>query len=92
MKALLASYLSVMVVFVVIGIAGCEKRADESQVAESTEQTKCPVMDGDVNKELFVEYKGQKVYFCCPGCEDEFNKDPEKYVSKLPQLRNNNSE
>ena len=35
----------------------------------------------------FVEYQGKKVYFCCKGCETEFNKDPEKYVAKLPQFQ-----
>ena len=26
-------------------------------------------------------------YFCCPGCEDAFKADPEKYMSKLPQFK-----
>ena len=56
-------------------------------VAAAIEQTKCPVMDSPINKALFVEYKGKKVYFCCPGCEDKFNAEPEKYVAKLPQFK-----
>ena len=56
--------LSVLVMCTVIWITGCEKKAaDDPQVAESKEQTNCPVMDGAINKELFVEYKGEKVYF-----------------------------
>ena len=51
-----------------------------------TEQTLCPVMDNPINKDVFIEYKGKKVYFCCPGCEEEFLKDPEKYMDKLPQF------
>ncbi|MCK4998304.1 MAG: YHS domain-containing protein, partial [Anaerohalosphaera sp.] len=31
--------------------------------------------------------KGKKVYFCCPGCDAEFKKDPEKYIGKLPQFK-----
>ena len=54
----------------------------------SNEQTHCPVMGGVINKEIFIEYKGKKVYFCCPGCEDPFKKEPEKYVQKLPQFQN----
>ena len=57
--------------------------------ARPTEQTHCPVMGRVINKEVFIEYKGKKVYFCCPGCEDSFNKEPEKYVHKLPQFQNN---
>ena len=57
-------------------------------VAAAIEQTTCPIMDGNpINKALFVEYKGKKVYFCCPGCEDKFNAEPEKYVAKLPQFQ-----
>ena len=63
-----------------------EKTAD-AVVAAVTEQTTCPIMDGRINKKIFVEYKGRKVYFCCAGCEDKFNADPEKYLSKLPQFK-----
>ena len=92
-KNLLMICLGVLVMCAAVWIGGCEKKAaDEPQVAESKEQTQCPVMGGAVNKELFVEYKGQKVYFCCPGCEESFNKEPEKYVNKLPQFQNNKSQ
>jgi len=50
------------------------------------DQTLCPVMGGAINKEIFTEYKGKKVYFCCPGCIAEFEKDPQKYLPKLPQF------
>jgi YHS domain-containing protein len=57
-------------------------------VAAAIEQKTCPIMEGNpINKALFVEYKGKKVYFCCPGCEDKFNAEPEKYVAKLPQFK-----
>ncbi|MGD0077752.1 MAG: YHS domain-containing protein [Sedimentisphaerales bacterium] len=53
----------------------------------SMEQTTCPVMDGNkIDKNVFVEYKGKKVYFCCAGCKEEFEKAPEKYIAKLPQF------
>ncbi len=58
------------------------------QVAAEVEQTTCPVMGGAINKDIFVEYKGKKVYFCCPGCEEQFNKEPEKYIAQLPQFKN----
>ncbi len=29
-----------------------------------------------------LEYKGEKVYFCCDGCKVQFEKEPEKYRSK----------
>jgi YHS domain-containing protein len=50
------------------------------------EQTTCPVMGGPIDKSIFVEYKGKKVYFCCNGCIAPFQKEPEKYIAKLPQF------
>ena len=69
---------------------GLESMTDEpiEAVTAAIEQTTCPIMDGNpINKALFVEYKGKKVYFCCPGCEDKFTAEPAKYVAKLPQFK-----
>ena len=52
-----------------------------------TSQTICPVMGGKIDMKVFTEYEGQKVYFCCPACIDEFNAAPEKYLDKLPQFK-----
>ena len=38
------------------------------------EQTLCPVMEGNpIDPNLFVEYEGQKVYFCCEPCKEKFS-------------------
>jgi YHS domain-containing protein len=55
--------------------------------AASTEQTLCPVTGDKIDKNVFVEYKGKKVYFCCAMCKGQFEKDPEKYIAKLPQFQ-----
>ena len=54
-----------------------------AEKGQSKEQTKCPVMGGDIDKRYFTDYKGKRIYFCCAGCPDEFRKDPEKYMKKL---------
>ena len=46
-------------------------------------QTTCPVLGGKTNKDVYADYQGQRVYFCCPGCVGMFQKDPEKYLKKL---------
>ncbi|MBM4143628.1 MAG: HlyD family efflux transporter periplasmic adaptor subunit [Lentisphaerae bacterium] len=46
-------------------------------------QTHCPVMGGAINREHYADYKGQRVYFCCPGCREPFLREPEKYLDKL---------
>jgi YHS domain-containing protein len=57
------------------------------EMASTTEQTICPVMGNPIDKNVFVEYKGKKVYFCCPDCIAKFKADPEKYIAKLPQFK-----
>lgn len=59
----------------------------QAKAEEAILQKTCPVMGGPINKAIFVEYEGKKVYFCCKGCETEFQKDPAKYVAKLPQFQ-----
>lgn len=57
------------------------------EIATTGEQTMCPIMEGKpINKAISTEYKGKKVYFCCPSCDTKFKEDPEKYVAKLPQF------
>jgi YHS domain-containing protein len=51
--------------------------------ADPKPQAKCPVLGGDVNKQVYADYKGKRIYFCCEGCDKEFKKDPEKYLKKL---------
>lgn len=88
---------AVMILAALIVFAGCEKEpAAQAPVkdsaataqAETIVQTTCPMMEGNpIDKSLFVEYKGKKVYFCCKGCEKRFLSDPEKYVARLPQFK-----
>jgi YHS domain-containing protein len=61
--------------------------ATAEQAVATVEQTTCPVMGGAIDKNIFIEYKGKKVYFCCPGCEEQFKKEPEKFIAKLPQFQ-----
>ena len=55
----------------------------EGKTVKEDSQTTCPVMGGTINKELYADYEGKRVYFCCAGCIPEFQKDPEKYIKKL---------
>jgi YHS domain-containing protein len=43
-------------------------------------QENCPVMGGKINKSLYADYDGKRVYFCCTACPEPFKKDPEKYI------------
>jgi YHS domain-containing protein len=46
-------------------------------------QTICPVMGSKINKKLYVDYKGQRIYVCCRACIAPLRKDPEKYIKLL---------
>ena len=47
-------------------------------------QTTCPVMKGNpVNKTLFVDYEGKRIYVCCADCIKEITANPAKYVKQL---------
>lgn len=46
--------------------------------------TTCPVMTKeDVDPDIFVDYKGKRVYMCCTKCKKRFAQDPEKYMARL---------
>ena len=47
------------------------------------EQTNCPVMGGKIDKTIYADHDGKRVYFCCSGCVAPFKKEPEKYIKQL---------
>lgn len=55
----------------------------DSHAASDIKQTTCPVMGNPIDPNVFVEYKGRKVYFCCKACISKFQADPDKYLAKL---------
>jgi YHS domain-containing protein len=71
----------------VIVLAGCAAAAVllGPLPAQAAPQTTCPVLGGNIDKNVFVDYQGKRIYFCCKGCDTEFNKNPEKYLKKLEQ-------
>ncbi len=50
---------------------------------ETKQQTTCPVMGNPIDKSVYVDYKGKRIYFCCKSCVQTFTRDPEKYIKKL---------
>lgn len=70
---LLVFFLVFSVAFV---LAAVDKKAGE-------ETLRCPVSGKEFTKSdttLKYEYEGKTYYFCCAGCKDKFEKDPEKYI------------
>jgi len=42
----------------------------------------CNIPISKKNPKHIIEYKGEKVYFCCDGCKVSFEKKPSQYFSK----------
>jgi len=46
--------------------------------------TMCPVLtDQAIDKTIFTDYQGKRVYFCCEMCKRKFTADPAKYAASL---------
>jgi|GEM_PF-804565 len=85
-KVLLFGAFVGLFVFVwgVVAFAGCAGNACQVKGAgEVKEQTTCPVMGGKINKDVYADVNGVRVYACCPGCLPKIKADPEKYVAKV---------
>ncbi len=51
-----------------------------SFLAATNDPSTCPVGESPADSSVFVEYNGQKVFFCCVGCIPSFQEDPESYM------------
>ena len=94
--------LAIICLATICVLAGCKKKeqppslpktsmeamthdVNQAQLA-SIVQKNCPITGQPIDPNVFIEYKGKKVYFCCSACIADFNKNPEKFISKLPQF------
>ena len=57
----------------------------QSVLAEQHGKTQklCPVLGGGIDKSVYADYQGKRVYFCCAGCIEAFNKNPQKFVQMM---------
>jgi YHS domain-containing protein len=88
-------FIAVVLLIAIVTIPGFKKKeaapaaaAPRKQVtSETVEQTTCPVMGRVIDKKIYTEYKGKKVYFCCKECLEKFKAEPEKYLTNCRRLR-----
>jgi YHS domain-containing protein len=74
--------ISVIAVLLVLVFAGATVfAADQASVGKA--QATCPILAGTIDKSLYADYEGKRVFFCCAGCKDDFNKDPAGYIKKM---------
>lgn len=63
-------------------VSGVNADKSETKKKDPLAGIKCPVSGKPVKADKTAEYKGAKVYFCCPGCPAPFAKDTEKFANK----------
>ena len=66
-------------------VTAFSKLSDADRTAALAQKV-CPVTDkpiGSMGPPPKVTVKGQDVFLCCGGCEEELKKDPAKYLAKL---------
>lgn len=72
-------------------IAGAASAVDEhsghgANVQKKTKvvpQETCPVMGGQVNKAIYADHEGRRIFGCCPGCVVPIQKNFAKYAKKV---------
>ncbi len=54
--------------------------------AELEPQATCPIMGGAVNRELYVDHDGKRIYVCCQACLAAVSANPGAALEKLAEL------
>jgi YHS domain-containing protein len=75
----------IVIMAVVLGLlfSGYAFAADDS--GKGKPQAICPVEGGKVNKSVYTDYQGKRIYFCCSACIDQFKANPEKYMKQMEE-------
>lgn len=73
--------------------AGCSKQEDttpaKDTAAPAATQTAqiaqkiCPIMGDAIDKNMYTDYQGRRIYFCCAKCKAKFSTQPDQYLAKL---------
>ncbi|HEX3018972.1 MAG TPA: hypothetical protein VHP36_01660 [Chitinispirillaceae bacterium] len=92
----LKTVISSAITMSVLSIAFAQNNAQVTDTAKAvvkkevsknamTPQRACPVMGGKVDKSLFVDYEGKRIYVCCKQCQETFRKNPQAYIKKIEE-------
>lgn len=81
MRIVVAVSVALMIALFIVGYSSAGGEA-----ADQVPQTTCPITGFPIDAEVFADYQGKRVYFCCPGmCEKEFMEDPDRYIRELEE-------
>ena len=71
------------VMLVILMLAAAQLIISPIIFAQETNQDKCPVRGSTINKNVYVDYEGKRIYFCCPPCIKSFLNNPERYLKQM---------
>jgi len=87
--------VQLLFVLLLVGMAylcvSCSHQEQEkSQIIDiSLEQVQPQIVDAisgkPINKNIYTDYQGIRIYFCCANSQRSFESDPEKYIQKLKE-------
>jgi YHS domain-containing protein len=93
---MLRSVVPAAVVVAMLAATGSMGQSEKSAKADTAKpaahakqlqpQTTCPVSGDPIDKKLYVDYKGKRIYVCCTNCVAPLKKNPEKYIKKLEKM------
>ena len=49
------------------------------------DQPTCPVMGNPISRALHTDYRGKRIYFCCPPCVKKFEDDPDRFMQVIEE-------
>lgn len=83
MKSALVACILVLSSFsILVGANGGKVGADPVTPKKLHDQELCPIMGKKINKKFYADIQGQRVYFCCPKCDEKFKADADSYFKK----------
>lgn len=68
---------------IVVILGGCASSEPTRRNPPREITIRCPVSDTDVDprEAETAEYGGKVYHFCCAGCREEFERNPERYTN-----------
>jgi len=82
MKNLFILLASTALVFLIALLALADSHSKTNVKKAQPNQKMCPVMGNPINKEVYSDYNGKRIYFCCKDCTEKFKENPDQYISK----------
>ena len=82
----------VLALAVTVASAAFAKSPAPAAAKKAPTDLTCPVMTKNkvniakaTKAKMYADYKGNRYFFCCPGCPEAFKKNPAKYA-KAPHI------